>query len=269
MIKKKQSKAFREVLNRHGIRYLYHFTDRENLPSIIQSGGLYSWAGCDQKGIRIPKPDGGLLSRQLDCRDGLESYVRISFTPQNPMMYVSMNEGRISNPVILLIDPEIIEEEGVLFADRNATRNGVQIGDSLDALNRIHFDTVKANKYFDVNPEIIEEEGVLFADRNATRNGVQIGDSLDALNRIHFDTVKANKYFDVNPDEQPFYQAEVLIPDSIPLKYICNIDDFGKQVLRPLLHQSISVRRFSQYLYRLYHRGYLCLDDYSIAFLPR
>ena len=222
MIKKKQSKAFREVINRHGIRYLYHFTDRENLPSIIQSGGLYSWAGCDQKGIRIPKPDGGLLSRQLDCRDGLESYVRISFTPQNPMMYVSMNEGRISNPVILLIDPEIIEEEGVLFADRNATRNGVQIGDSLDALNR-----------------------------------------------IHFDTVKANKYFDVSPDEQPFYQAEVLIPDSIPLKYICNIDDFGKQVLRPLLHQSISVRRFSQYLYRLYHRGYLCLDDYSIAFLPR
>lgn len=220
--KEKQSKAFREVLNRHGIRYLYHFTDRENLPSIIQSGGLYSWAGCDQKGIRIPKPDGGLLSRQLDCRDGLESYVRISFTPQNPMMYVSMNEGRISNPVILLIDPEIIEEEGVLFADRNATRNGVQIGDSLDALNR-----------------------------------------------IHFDTVKANKYFDVSPDEQPFYQAEVLIPDSIPLKYICNIDDFGKQVLRPLLHQSISVRRFSQYLYRLYHRGYLCLDDYSIAFLPR
>ncbi len=47
------------------------------------------------------------------------------------------------------------------------------------------------------------------------------------------------------------------------------VDDFGKQVLRPLLHQSISVRRFSQYLYRLYHRGYLCLDDYSIAFLPR
>ena len=41
------------------------------------------------------------------------------------MMYVAMNEDRISNPVILEIDPEVIYDKDTMFADRNATRNGL------------------------------------------------------------------------------------------------------------------------------------------------
>lgn len=62
------------------------------------------------------------------------------------MMYVAMNDGRISNPVLLEIDPEVIYDENARYADRNATRNGARIGGTLDDFKQIHFQTVKAKK---------------------------------------------------------------------------------------------------------------------------
>lgn len=49
---------FKEILDQHHITRLYHFTDRDNLESIIKNGGLFSWADCDEKGIKIPKQGG-------------------------------------------------------------------------------------------------------------------------------------------------------------------------------------------------------------------
>ena len=189
MSKRNNWQEFQDILDRHNITTLYHFTDRDNLESIIQNGGLYSWADCVDKGIPIPKPGGGDLSRSLDRRGGLQHYVRTSFTRQHPMMYVAMNEGRISNPVILEIDPAIIFEEGTRFSDMNATRNGAYVGGTL-------------------------------AD----------------FKRIHFNSVKAQRHFDLDDDEKPYFQAEVLMKNFIPLKYITNIGHFGI----PIPTQSVS-----------------------------
>lgn len=142
---------FKEVLDRHGVSKLYHFTDRENLESIIRHGGLYSWGDCEEKGIAIPKPGGESLSRSLDARDGLERYVRVSFVRDHPMMYVAMNELRISNPVILEIDPEVVLWEDTKFCNRNVTRNDASFGGSLDDLKSVHFDTVLRKRYFDLD----------------------------------------------------------------------------------------------------------------------
>lgn len=183
MNKRNDWEQFKKLLEQHNIKKLYHFTDRDNLENIIKNGGLYSWKDCQERGIAIPKPGGGgvgSLSWSLDERDGLEHYVRISFTRQHPMMFVAMNEGRISNPVILEIDPEIIYDESTRYADRNATRSGANVGGGLNDFKKIHFQTVKANNHFDL--------------------GI---------------------------DEQPFYQAEILVKGFIPLKYITNIANFG------------------------------------------
>ena len=180
MEKKSNWQLFQNLLAKNNIKKLYHFTDRENLNSIIQHGGLYSWADCDQRGISIPRPGGSEQSRSLDRRDNLQHFVRVSFTTQHPMMYVAMNDGRISNPVILEIDPEVIYWQGCQYADRNATKNGAHVGKELDDFQRIHFNTIKAKKHFDLTPE-----------------------------------------------EQPFFQAEVLVPNFIPLKYITNVGNFG------------------------------------------
>ena len=90
--------AFKQVLENNGIRYLYHFTDRRNIPSIKRHGGLLSWSYCEKHKIDIPNPGGGNLSRNLDEMRNLQDYVRLSFTTEHPMMYVAMKDGRISNP---------------------------------------------------------------------------------------------------------------------------------------------------------------------------
>lgn len=153
MNKKTDWQEYKAIVDRHGIKKLYHFTDFDNLKSIINNGGLYSWKDCDDKGICIPKPGGGLVSRDLDSRDGLERYVRVSFVTEHPMMYVAMNDGRISNPVILEINPEVIWWEGSKYSDRNATKNGACVGDNLSDFKAIHFDSVKVKKHFDLDPE--------------------------------------------------------------------------------------------------------------------
>lgn len=180
MEKKSNWEDYKRILDEQHITKLYHFTDRDNLESIIKNGGLYSWADCADKNIIISKPGGGDLSRSLDRRDGLQHYVRVSFTRQHPMMYVAMNDGRISNPVILEIDPEVVYWQGARYADRNATRNGARVGDTLDDFKS-----------------------------------------------IHFSTVKQRNHFDLDVDEQPFYQAEVLVNHFIPLEAITNIRNFG------------------------------------------
>lgn len=52
----------------YGITKLYHFTDRDNLDSIVTNGGLYSWADCEAKGINIPKP-GEVVSREISIQE--------------------------------------------------------------------------------------------------------------------------------------------------------------------------------------------------------
>lgn len=180
MEKKTNWQEFKTILEQQGITKLYHFTDRDNLESIIQNGGLYSWADCEEKGIQIQKPGGSQSSRSLDFRDNLQHFVRVSFVTQHPMMYVAMNDGRISNPVILEIDPEVAYWSYAQYADRNATKNGAKVGEEIDDFNRINFGALKVNKHFDL-PE----------------------------------------------EEQMFYQAEVLVKNFIPLKYIMNIANFG------------------------------------------
>ena len=182
MEKKSNWQEFKAVLDEHKIVKLYHFTDFDNLESIIKNGGLYSWMDCERKGIKIAKPGGGSTSRQLDSGRNLEDYVRVSFTTQHPMMYVAMKDGRISNPVILEIDPEVIFWKETCYSNMNAT---------------IH--RIKPN----------------------------IGDAISDFKQIHFQTIKARKHFDLPEEEQPYFQAEILIKNFIPLEYIKNIVNFG------------------------------------------
>lgn len=150
MDKKSNWQKYKTVLDEHRITKLYHFTDRDNLESIIKNGGLYSWMDCERKGIKINKPGGGELSRSLDRKDNLQDFVRVSFTTQHPMMYVAMKEGRISNPVILEIDREVIFWSDTKYADSNATRNDAHIGNGIDDFLRIHFNSIKVRKHFDL-----------------------------------------------------------------------------------------------------------------------
>lgn len=152
---KSDKDAIIKVLQNNGIQCFYHFTARENLSSIRQLGGLFSWYSMEQRGKGIPCPGGGNLSRQLDQSRGLEDYVRLSFTKNHPMMYVAKNEGRIANPVVLEISIDVATLKGTKYSNKNATirREPVNIGETISDLRQIHFQTVRQINHFNLDDE--------------------------------------------------------------------------------------------------------------------
>lgn len=171
---------FREVMAANQIHTLYHFTDRSNLESIKKHGALYSWYHCSTNNISIPIPGGNQLSRDLDTRKGLQDYVRVSFTRCHPMMFVEPIRNR--NNVILELETEVVYWKGTKYADKNATRN-------------------------DVN----------------------IGASLKDFNQLRFDLFKGPNHFSLSDNDKPFFQGEILVPNSIPARYIRNLNQLITQ----------------------------------------
>lgn len=108
MRRRRDYRKFKEILNRYGISKFYHFTDRSNVASIITNRGLWSWASCEDQNIIVSKPGGSALSHSLDSTEGLDRYVRMSVCRNHPMMYQAISEGRISDPVVLEIDTDIL-----------------------------------------------------------------------------------------------------------------------------------------------------------------
>jgi hypothetical protein len=205
-----------QYLKSRGINKLYHFTDRGNIESIIANGGLYSWEDCYRKGIKVPYPGGGALSRDLDRRYNLQDYVRTSLVKDHPMQYVAMNEGRISNPVILEIDLDVAVWDGVKYSDMNATKNGMHCGDSFDDLKNIHFDVFNY------------------------------------------------RYLDLDDSNRPYYQAEILIPNFIPLQYVTNIGNFG--ITLPTQCQvSVSKTPYSAQITRATPTAFIFMLDQSCS----
>lgn len=177
-IKRTNWTEFNKVLTDNNISTLYHFTDEANLQSIKKHGALYSWQYCETNNITIPQAGGGELSRSLDRRHGVQNYVRLSFIRNHPMMYLLQTRGRLGNTVVLEIDPVVVFWKDTKFANKNATRNDVNIGSTLDEFKRIRFNIIKRQNHFDLSEE-----------------------------------------------EKPFYQAEVLVFEKIPIEFIENIND--------------------------------------------
>jgi hypothetical protein len=134
-------------LRKSGVKRLYHFTDRQNVQSIVENGGLYSWAFCETFNLVISRPGGSALSRQLDSRKELQRYVRLSFVKDHPMMYSAVTDGRISDPVILEIDLEVVRLPDVRYSDRNAVATGANVGSDLSALRKVQFDLIQRGKW--------------------------------------------------------------------------------------------------------------------------
>lgn len=139
---KSDHQAMLNYLQKHNIKYLYHFTAEENLSSIVKNGGLFSWWFCEHNGIKIPKAGGDSLSHRLDVKHKLQDYVRLSFCDDHPMQYRLKKQG--IDLVLLKIDIKAALLESTLFSDINATANQVQIGDDLDFLrNKVNLDATQ------------------------------------------------------------------------------------------------------------------------------
>ena len=146
LTKKFNWRDFQKILQENGIAGFYHFTDKSNLKSIKENGGLFSWNYCDLNRIEIPKPGGSLVSRQNDTVNGKKDFVRIAFNKEHPMLFIAQNDRRISRPVWLDIDIEVAYFEHTEFSDKNAAAFSSYtpiIGKETQHLANIRFDILK------------------------------------------------------------------------------------------------------------------------------
>jgi len=108
------------------ITLLYHFTDRRNLPSIREHGGLYPMTKLRKKNIKVVAPGGNEWSQDADGMKGMDAYVHLCFRNNHPMEYLARQEGRIGDTIFLQIHPDVLAFDGVLFTDDVANKSGVK-----------------------------------------------------------------------------------------------------------------------------------------------
>ena len=76
----------------------------------------------------------------------------------------------------------------------------------------------------EIDVEVAWWEGTLYSDRNAASSEARIGSGLGNLRSIDFEVLGAWKMFDLTEAQRPYYQAEVLVRDFIPMENIHIVD---------------------------------------------
>lgn len=125
-IRKPDADSIINHLHDNNINCFYHFTALENIDSIRNSGGLYSWYYCEQNEIQIPIAGGNNSSRDFDRQFGLQNYVRLSFCDVHPMSWQLRQIG--INVVLLRISTEVALWQSTKFSDINATDRNHRTG---------------------------------------------------------------------------------------------------------------------------------------------
>ena len=118
-LREKRREEFEPIIKTYNINSLYHFTDLENLNSILDVGILTKIA-LERKGITYKEGD----SRRYDYHSNC-SCVSISY-PNSYLLKNYRDEKPCSNIIILEIMPEIIYEHECIFAEYNAASAGIR-----------------------------------------------------------------------------------------------------------------------------------------------
>ena len=71
-----------------------------------------------------------------------------------------------------------------------------------------------------ISPEVVFWRETMFSDRNATANKSSHGKEIDDFRRIKFDVVTKQSLFDVLEIDKPYYQAEIMVREFIPICFI-------------------------------------------------
>lgn len=115
------------VNDQYDLIAIWHFTDRSNLESIQRAGGLLSLAELSRRGIDVPSPGGNQWSHDADRMNGVDDYVHLAFVDDHPMQFIAVQEKRISSPVWLKINPDLVLSDGVRFTSDVANKSGVPL----------------------------------------------------------------------------------------------------------------------------------------------
>lgn len=137
----KEADEIIKIIKKNEIRYLYHFTDIDNLPYIAKHGGLLSKEKLEQIGLLDKiKTGGNQLSKDLDIIYGNWDKVSLNWAPKMPMMWHIQQRQHLC---ILLIKVEVALLEDVIFTDKNAADSSCMRESGLNGIKLVDFSCVK------------------------------------------------------------------------------------------------------------------------------
>jgi hypothetical protein len=114
------------MLENHGIKSLWHFTDLSNFTS-IKKYGLLSLREIVMEKVHVSCFGADDLSHALDMNRGLDCFVHLSFIKDHPMYHIAKRNGRISNPIWIEIDLSVLDKNNTIFSDEVANKRGAAI----------------------------------------------------------------------------------------------------------------------------------------------
>lgn len=132
----------KEIIDKYKFDGIWHFTDKSNLGSIKEHGGLLSVAQAQEKKVAVPKPGGNEWSHDADRLKGVHQYVHLAFLDDHPMLYFAKNDGRINEPVWLKIDASVLLDPNVRFTCDVSNKAGVEILTPSEAVDAIDFEVL-------------------------------------------------------------------------------------------------------------------------------
>ena len=145
------------ALREYGIRSVYHFTDKANLPT-IEKYGIQSLKNVFKLNIPVQHFGAEELSHMLDERRGLDKYVHLAFVQDHPMYYVAKSRGNIIDPIWIELDISVLFDQKTLFCDKVANQTNSYLFDVNGVMKYIYFDSLVYSKDFNTKKEARKAE---------------------------------------------------------------------------------------------------------------
>ena len=129
-------------LQSKGITSVYHFTEKSNLKSIQDYGGIYSLAKLKEKEISEVSYISNEWSQNADNYKDLDTYVHLCFIQgEHPMASIAAVEKQ-KDIIWLEIAAEILKLPGVLYTNDVSNKAGVQTYNSTLAKSKLDINAI-------------------------------------------------------------------------------------------------------------------------------
>lgn len=140
------SERFTEITGQTG---LYNIQAIDNIPSIMQSGLLSNERASRINHVSIAMNEVQARRELVQIPNGmkLHQYANLYFDPRNPML--SSKRSQNEDICILKFDRVILDFEGVVLSDRNASSNYAAFYEAKAGIENIDFDLVYARYWLD------------------------------------------------------------------------------------------------------------------------
>lgn len=140
------SERFTEITGQTG---LYNIQAIDNIPSIMQSGLLSNERASRINHVSIAMNEVQARRELVQIPNGmkLHQYANLYFDPRNPML--SSKRSQNEDICILKFDRVILDFEGVVLSDRNASSNYAAFYEVKTGIENIDFDLVYARYWLD------------------------------------------------------------------------------------------------------------------------